>query len=67
MYKIVMCYPLEWFKADWHGERSPWAEKNYLGNEGGEKLGHWRPVRGQRYDSLWILIKFILHYLKVKQ
>ena len=48
MYKIVMGYPLEWSKADWHRERSPWANNDGMGNQGGEKLGHWRSVRGER-------------------
>lgn len=44
-----MYYPLQWFKDDWNGERSSWAENNYLGNYGSEKLGDWRPVKGQIY------------------
>lgn len=47
-----MYYPVEWSKGDWHRERCPWADNNYLGNRGGEKLGHWRPVKGQRWDLI---------------
>lgn len=51
LYRLVVRYPLEWSKGDWHWERRPWADSNYLGNHGGEKLGQWRPGGGSK--KIW--------------
>lgn len=42
-----MCYPLKRFKGDLYGEGSPGADDSYVRSQGGENLGHRRPVKGR--------------------